>query len=61
MAGGWRITDDEELVALDRARRNAQEQRTDEAWRALADQIVRCLELGLLDDHPLDQPLLDAG
>jgi hypothetical protein len=56
MAGGWRISDDEELAALEAARRAAQELRSEEAWNALAEQTERCRRLGLLDD-----PLRDAG
>jgi len=50
MAGGWRVSDDEELAALRRARRDAREQRTEEAWNHLAAVVERCDRLGLFDD-----------
>ena len=49
MAGGWRVSDDEELAALRRARRDARELRTEEAWNHLAAVVERCDRLGLFD------------
>jgi hypothetical protein len=49
MAGGWRVSDDEELAKLRRARRDAREQRTEEAWNHLAAVVARCDRLGLFD------------
>jgi hypothetical protein len=57
MAGGWRISNEDELVALRRARFDARTLRTEEAWNRFAAQVARCEELGLLDDaanHHLD-------
>jgi len=50
MAGGWRVSDDEELEALRRARRDARALRTEEAWNHLAEVVERCNRLGLFDD-----------
>ncbi len=55
MAGGWRVSDEEELAVLRRARRDAREQRTEESWNRLAAVVARCERLGLLDD------VTDAG
>ena len=49
MAGGWRVSEDEELAALRRARRDARELRTEAAWNHLAAVVAHCDRLGLLD------------
>jgi hypothetical protein len=49
MAGGWRVSDDQELAALRRARRDARQQRTEDAWNRLAEVVERCDRLGLFD------------
>lgn len=49
MAGGWRVTNEEELAVLRRARREARVLRTEEAWNHLAAVVERCDRLGLLD------------
>jgi|1186.fasta_scaffold142032_2 hypothetical protein len=51
MAGGWRVSDDEELAALRRARRDARVLRTEAAWTHLATVVERCDRLGLFDDE----------
>ncbi len=50
MAGGWRISNADELIALRRARVEARTQRTEESWNRLAACVARCEQLGLLDD-----------
>ena len=50
MAGGWRISEAEELRALREARRDARVLRTEAAWNRFADQVARCEHLGLLGD-----------
>ena len=50
MAGGWRVSDEEERAELRRARRAARTQRTEEAWNHLAAVVERCDRLGLFDD-----------
>jgi hypothetical protein len=52
MAGGWRVSDEEEVAELRRARRAARTQRTEEAWNHLAAVVQRCDRLGLLDVEP---------
>ena len=50
MAGGWRVSDDEERAELRRARRAPRAtQRTEEAWNHLAAVVERCDRLGLLE------------
>jgi hypothetical protein len=49
MAGGWRVSEEEELDQLRRARRAARELRTEAAWNHLAAVVARCNRLGLLD------------
>ena len=49
MAGGWRISEEQELAALRRARHEAHELRTEDAWNRFAEQVARCDRLGLLD------------
>jgi hypothetical protein len=51
MAGGWRVSEEEELTELRRARREARELRTEAAWNHLAEVVERCNRLGLLDDE----------
>ena len=62
MAGGWRISEAEELTALRSARRDARTLRTEEAWNRFARQVARCQHLGLLDGG-VDGPAsaTDAG
>lgn len=50
MAGGWRISNEDELIALRRARFEARTERTEEAWNRFAACVAHCEELGLLDD-----------
>ena len=50
MAGGWRISNEDELIALRRARFEARTERTEEAWNHFAACVAHCEELGLLDD-----------
>ncbi len=50
MAGGWRISNEEELIALRHARFEARTERTEEAWNRFAACVAHCEELGLLDD-----------
>jgi hypothetical protein len=75
MAGGWRISEAEELTALREARRDARTLRTEEAWNHFARQVARCEHLGLLDDDfeiptpetlaaepvPVDDPRAPSG
>ena len=56
MAGGWRISEAEELTALRKARRDARTLRTEEAWNRFARQVARCEHLGLLNDEDVDEP-----
>ncbi|MEO6469519.1 MAG: hypothetical protein ABIP21_10500 [Acidimicrobiia bacterium] len=50
MAGGWRISNEEELAALRRARFEARTERTEDAWNRFAACVAHCEQLGLLDD-----------
>ena len=50
MAGGWRISNEDELIALRRARFDARTERTEKAWNHFAACVAHCEELGLLDD-----------
>ena len=61
MAGGWRISNEEELIALRCARADARTLRTEEAWNRFAAQVARCEELGLLDGAPEIDLELDVG
>jgi hypothetical protein len=55
MAGSWRVSSEEELAELRRARREARELRTEEAWNRLAARVAHCERLGLLDgEHETD-------
>ncbi|MEO6467793.1 MAG: hypothetical protein ABIP21_01740 [Acidimicrobiia bacterium] len=47
MSGVWRITDEELLADLERAREVAQQSRTDDAWAAVAQQVERCRHYGV--------------
>jgi hypothetical protein len=49
MAGGWRVSEEEELAELRRARRAARELRTEAAWNHLAAVVEHCNRLGLLE------------
>jgi hypothetical protein len=49
MAGGWRVSEEEELAELRRARREARELRTEDAWNRLAAIVEHCDRLGLLE------------
>lgn len=49
MAGGWRVSEDDELAALRETRREARQLRTEAAWNRLAAQVARCQRLGLFD------------
>ena len=50
MAGGWRISNEDELIALRCARFEARTERTEEAWNRFAACVARCEQLGLLDE-----------
>jgi hypothetical protein len=58
MAGGWRLSNEDDLLALRRARHDARTLRSEEAWNHFAAQVAHCEQLGLLDDaveYDLDQ------
>ena len=50
MAGGWRLSNDDDLRALRQARHDARTLRTEESWNRFAAQVARCEKMGLLDD-----------
>jgi hypothetical protein len=50
MAGGWRLSNDDDLRALRQARHDARTLRTEESWNHFAAQVARCEQMGLLDD-----------
>jgi hypothetical protein len=50
MAGGWRLSNEDDLRALRQARHDARTLRTEAAWNHFAAQVARCEQLGLLDD-----------
>lgn len=50
MAGGWRLSNEDDLRALRQARLDARTFRTEAAWNHFAAQVARCEQLGLLDD-----------
>jgi len=64
MAGGWRLSNDDDLRALRQARHDARTLRTEESWNRFAAQVARCEQMGLLDDavaYDLDLAAIEAA
>lgn len=51
VSGSWRISDEEEVTKLRKARQAARESRTDDAWIVVGALVERCRHLGIPEEE----------